>query len=481
MTKPVGVMVLVALVLAFNLCSPASVAGSRVLRDSRIEVGLAGRDVTANEPLPTLNGILGRYIQALGGKEAIERIRTLRMTGVLTHEFPGKSLPKTLLPAEVIASVPDKWRLILKTSKGVQQMGFDGEDGWTQDADRILIDNRQARSKLAYLFNPQAVLHLEEYFTELSVQRKVASGGLTEYAVRARGSRGTEDTLYFDAGTGLLNRLGDSVVVQDYHRSHGVLHPAKIIITREGRISIYVFDSIEANVALEDKRFAIPDLGEVFSAVFEGLPESKTLPLLKEFPSEHEDMNVPCSDGRFLYDLILRKGYRRGLEIGTFTGYSALWLGWAFEQTGGDLITVEIDPEPGEKARRNIKSAGLEDVVDVRIADAFQEIPRIKGEFDFVFIDAWKPDYVKFLNLLRDRVVRGGAIVAHNVTNYGHDMRDYLEAIRNDSNLETTFDESSAEGMSISIVRGPNARSGALIPHCLCWRGIPCQEKRKGS
>jgi len=107
----------------------------------------------------------------------------------------------------------------------------------------------------------------------------------------------------------------------------------------------------------------------------------------------------------------------------------------------------------GQEARRNFKKAGLEDVIDSRINDAFEEIPKIEGKFDFVFIDAWKPDYLKFLRLLKDRVLPGSAIIAHKVTNYARDMRDFLNAIKNDPHLETTFNEISAEGMSISIVR----------------------------
>jgi predicted O-methyltransferase YrrM len=81
------------------------------------------------------------------------------------------------------------------------------------------------------------------------------------------------------------------------------------------------------------------------------------------------------------------------------------------------------------------------------------EIPRIEGEFDFVFIDANKEDYVRFLDLLKDRVRPGGAIVAHNVTNYARDMKEFLKVIQNDPNLETTFHEISAEGFSLSIKR----------------------------
>jgi predicted O-methyltransferase YrrM len=164
-------------------------------------------------------------------------------------------------------------------------------------------------------------------------------------------------------------------------------------------------------------------------------------------------MNVPCKDGRFLYDLILEKHYQRGLEIGTFTGYSTLWMGLAFKYTSGRLITLEIDKGYGRIAQENFQKAGLADIIDSHISDALQEIPRLDGMFDFVFIDAWKPDYIRYLQLIKDRITPGGAIVAHNVTNYAQDMHDYLEAIKNDPELETTFNEISDEGMSISIVR----------------------------
>jgi predicted O-methyltransferase YrrM len=405
-----------------------------------------------------LESILKRYFEALGGKEAIEKIRTRRLTGELIHDFPGQDPPTTILPAEVLAAAPEKWRLILKTSAGVQQMGFDGDRGWTQDADRVLIDKRQARSRLAYLFHPQGAVHLEDYFSQMSVLGKVISEGRAEYAVNAQDTRGNPVTLHFDAQNGLLVRLGEDIAVKSYRRMEGVMHPVLIAITRRGGTSTYRFDDIAVNVAIGDARFAVPSLDEVFPGVFEGLDDPKVVPLLKHFPSVHEDMNVPGRDGRFLHDLVIRNGYKRGLEIGSFTGYSALWLGLAFRKTGGRLVTIEFDAASGTEARKNIGRAGLEAVVDARIADAFTEIPKIDGDFDFIFIDAWKPDYVRFLNLVRGRVVEGGAIVGHNVTNHAEDMQDYLAAIRNDAGLETTFHELSAEGISVSIVLGRGSR-----------------------
>ena len=61
------------------------------------------------------------------------------------------------------------------------------------------------------------------------------------------------------------------------------------------------------------------------------------------------------------------------------------------------------------------EKAGLSGVIDSRINDAMKEIPKIVGDFDFVFIDAWKPDYINYLKLILPKMKGGGAISAHNV------------------------------------------------------------------
>lgn len=184
---------------------------------------------------------------------------------------------------------------------------------------------------------------------------------------------------------------------------------------------------------------------------FEGITDEKVLPMLKHLPRNYGGMNVPASDGRLLYDLIKENGYKRGLEIGTSNGYSGLWLGLAFKENGGQLITLEIEPLRAEEARENFSKAGLDRVIESRINDALKEIPEIEGEFDFVFIDAWKPDYMKYLELLYDRVVPGGAITAHNVLNQPRSMNDFLERIQNDPKLVTRIERGSRSGVSVSI------------------------------
>lgn len=424
----------------------------------RVEVMLEDKPVAIFEALPTLERVVNTYIEALGGRDALVNVTSRKCTGKLIHDYPDQR-PVTL-PVEVYAASPDKWRLILRTSEGVQQMGFDGDQGWLQNADRILIDSSQKRSKLAYLFNPQGALYLQEYFPGLTLKEREMLEERSVYVVKPTAPDKAQELLYFDEENGRLTQIGDSLKIQDYREVDGVLHPARITIRRQGGLATYVFDEITNNAPMEAEQFSIPELDEVFPDVFRGLEDAKVLPLLKDFPSGHEDMNVPCRDGRFLHDFILENKYVRGLEIGTFTGYSALWMGLAFQRTGGKLVTIEIDSKSGQEAQKNIQTAGLSNVVDARIADAFEEIPKIKGTFDFVFIDAWKPDYVKFFHLLRSRIAPGGAIIAHNVTNYARDMKDFLEIIKNDSGLETTFHELSEEGMSVSIARSPKSPAG---------------------
>lgn len=164
-------------------------------------------------------------------------------------------------------------------------------------------------------------------------------------------------------------------------------------------------------------------------------------------------MNVPRADGEFLHHFILQHNYKRGLEVGTSNGYSAIWMGMALRQTGGRLLTLEIDQRRAGLARENFAAVGLEGVIDLREGDALELIPELEGPFDFVFIDAWKPDYIRYLEMLYPKVRPGGTILAHNVTSHREQMREFLETIQNHPNLQTRIDRRSRSGLSISVKR----------------------------
>ncbi len=174
---------------------------------------------------------------------------------------------------------------------------------------------------------------------------------------------------------------------------------------------------------------------------------------LDEIHGQPRMWNVPRADGEFLHDFILEHGYRRGLEIGTSNGYSAIWMGMALRKTGGKLTTVEIDRERASRARKNFARVGLEEVIELREGDALEIVPELEGPFDFVFIDAWKQDYIRYFRMTYPKVRAGGAILAHNVVSHHADMQDFLEVVENHPDLETWVDRRSQAGISVSLKR----------------------------
>jgi predicted O-methyltransferase YrrM len=149
--------------------------------------------------------------------------------------------------------------------------------------------------------------------------------------------------------------------------------------------------------------------------------------------------------------MIASSGATRALEIGGANGYSAIWIGLGLRQTGGHLTTIEFDPARAKTAGENIRRAGLADIVTVVPGDAFKEIPKLSGEFDFVFLDAWKRDYKRFFDMVLPRLRPRGLFLAHNVVNKQSEMPDFLGAIQNNPAVMTTIVRPSGEGMSVSL------------------------------
>jgi predicted O-methyltransferase YrrM len=160
---------------------------------------------------------------------------------------------------------------------------------------------------------------------------------------------------------------------------------------------------------------------------------------------------VSEEDGRFLRVLVATSNAKRALEIGAAHGYSAIWIGLGLRQTGGHLTTIEYDAARAAMAAGNIRRAGLADIVTVVAGDGFKEIPKLSGTFDFVFLDAWKPDYKRFLDLVFPRLTQHGLFLAHNVVNKQAEMRDFLAAIEHNPALATSIVSPGAEGMSVSV------------------------------
>jgi caffeoyl-CoA O-methyltransferase len=176
--------------------------------------------------------------------------------------------------------------------------------------------------------------------------------------------------------------------------------------------------------------------------------------LLKQIKAADKDLlAVSEEDGRFMRLLVAARGAKRALEIGAASGYSAIWIGLGLRETGGRLVTIEYDKARAVQAAANVKKAGLSDIVQVIAGDAFAEIPRLSGTFDFVFCDAWKRDYQKFFTMVFPRLDKGGLFLGHNVINKRDEMADFLKTIHSSPAVLSSIVSPSSEGISITYKR----------------------------
>lgn len=115
---------------------------------------------------------------------------------------------------------------------------------------------------------------------------------------------------------------------------------------------------------------------------------------------------------------------KRILEIGTYTGYSALCLAEGLSDDGL-LITIDVNEELEEIVSSFIEKSGMENKVRNIVGDAMEIIPALDEEFDIVFIDADKKNYINYYNLVFDKVRKGGYIIADNVLWSGKILEGY--------------------------------------------------------
>lgn len=163
-------------------------------------------------------------------------------------------------------------------------------------------------------------------------------------------------------------------------------------------------------------------------------------------------LNTTPGDAKLLQILVESSGARRGVEVGSATGYGALHMGFGFERTGGHLFTIDIEPEMVRRTRENLEAVGLGQTVTAVEGDALKVLPTLEGEFDFVFLDAVKRDYLKYFQLLSPKLKPGAVIVADNVIQSAREMRDFLDFMEQSPDYNLVIVRASMEkddGMAI--------------------------------
>ena len=178
--------------------------------------------------------------------------------------------------------------------------------------------------------------------------------------------------------------------------------------------------------------------------------DKKVKSFLNDNAESWGDMNIPLSDGKILYDIIIKNKYKSAVEIGTSTGHSAIWIAWALSKTGGKLITIEIDKSRYMQAKSNFKKAGIDKYIDARLADAHVLVPELPGKYDFVFSDADKYWYKNYFLAMDPKLLVGGCFTAHNTAMRASGITEFLDYIQSLKYYQTTIDKTSKSGISVS-------------------------------
>jgi outer membrane lipoprotein-sorting protein len=223
-------------------------------------------ETAASETLPSIDQILDKHIESLGGKAALEKLTSMQMSG--TFEIPAFGASGTV---KGYAKAPNKNLSIADVpGYGLVQRGYDGKVAWEQDPMSGLREvsgaELSARKREADFYRD---LHLKELYSKLTVKSKEKVGEKEAYLVEATPAEGSADKMYFDVKTGLLIRVdaeretaqGAALVetyFEDYRDVDGVKVPFTIRQVSPAFAMTIKIDEIKHNVEIDDAKFATP-------------------------------------------------------------------------------------------------------------------------------------------------------------------------------------------------------------------------------
>ncbi len=225
---------------------------------------LSAPEIKPADPKANVDAILNQYLQALGGRAALERVTTRVMRGTLIAQGGMKA------PLEVFEKAPNKTLTIFRAPQGTNQMGYDGAMGWTKTPEQGLRE--EAGPQLDFIRSEAEFykeLKLKERYSKLTLHGLAQLDNREAYVIEAAPQLGRPEKLYFDRQTGLLVRmdffpnLGQEktqaqMYFEDYRAVDGVKLPFAIRRARPGFTWTYQFDEIKLNAPLDDSRFNKP-------------------------------------------------------------------------------------------------------------------------------------------------------------------------------------------------------------------------------
>lgn len=175
-------------------------------------------------------------------------------------------------------------------------------------------------------------------------------------------------------------------------------------------------------------QFLTPPQIEAYAAAHTSA-EAGLLSLINEETTRHHAQPHMLSghvQGKFLEFISFMQKPRYILEIGSFTGYSAICLAKGL-QAGGQLHTLELREEDALISRENFRRAGMENLITLHTGNALELIPALPVNWDLVFIDADKVNYIAYYEMVLPRLQQGGIIIADNVLFHGQVLEEPLK------------------------------------------------------
>jgi predicted O-methyltransferase YrrM len=146
-------------------------------------------------------------------------------------------------------------------------------------------------------------------------------------------------------------------------------------------------------------------------------------------------LNITPDTGRLLWILAVAINAKHIVEVGTSNAYSTIWLADAARTTGGRVTTLEMNPDKIALARANLRTSGLNDVVEILQGRAEDSLAALAGPYDFVFLDADKAAYLRYLELAVPELRTGGILVADNATTHVEELKDFTQRVKSHPQL----------------------------------------------
>ena len=167
------------------------------------------------------------------------------------------------------------------------------------------------------------------------------------------------------------------------------------------------------------------------------------------------DVYMPVSPdvGRLLYVLARSRGAKVIVEFGTSFGISGIHLAAAVRDAGGGrVVATELDPIKAERAAQNFRAAGLFELVDLRVGDAFETLKSgVGGSVDLLLLDGWKEAYLPMLRLLEPQLSPGALVVADDLAIAPDALAPYLEYVRQPCNGYVSVELPLGDRIEISL------------------------------